>query len=327
MNSMQDNLPWLTREGIEAQRSPKNRVNPWLPYEFFMEAERGPDRRVENIATIFLTNRECPFRCLMCDLWKNTTDARVPPGAIPAQMRHALARLPPAPHAKLYNAGNFFDAQAIPTADWPTIAELLAPFRSVIVECHPRLVGDRCLEFQRLLRPTLQVAMGLETVHPEVLPRLNKAMTLADFQQAVQFLRYHDIAVRAFILLRPPFLTEAEGILWAKRSLKFAFGIGVECCVVIPTRTGNGTLDRLRAQGLFYPPRVESLEKVVEYGIRLGQGRVFADLWNIEEFYSCPQCGPARRERLLDMNTGQSIPPSAECSCEATGTSSGLTKR
>jgi hypothetical protein len=322
---MQDSLPWLTREGIEAQRPPKNRVNPWLPYQFFAEPERGPDGQVENVATIFLTNRECPFRCLMCDLWKSTTDERVPPGAIPAQLRHALARLAPAPHAKLYNAGNFFDAQAIPAADWSAIAELLAPFRTVVVECHPRLVGDRCLHFQQLLRPTLQVAMGLETVHPDVLPRLNKGMTLSDFTRAVRFLGDNGISVRAFILLRPPFLTEAEGVLWAERSLEFAIGIGVECCVVIPTRAGNGTLDQMRAQGLFRPPRVESLEQVVEYGIRLGQGRVFADLWNIEEFYSCSKCGPARRERLLKMNIDQSIPPTVECSCEASGARRGRT--
>ena len=27
-----------------------------------------------DVATLFLTNRECPFRCLMCDLWKNTLE-------------------------------------------------------------------------------------------------------------------------------------------------------------------------------------------------------------------------------------------------------------
>ncbi len=120
----------------------------------------------------------------MCDLWRNTTDRRVPDGAIAAQVEYALARLPAAPHVKLYNAGNFFDAQAIPPGDLPRIAELLTPFQTAIVECHPRLVGPRCLEFRDLLRPALRVAMGLETAHPEVLRRLNKGMTLDDFERA-----------------------------------------------------------------------------------------------------------------------------------------------
>ena len=78
---------------------------------------------VEDVATLFLTNRECPFRCLMCDLWRNTTDTRVPPGAIPQQIDYALARLPAARHIKLYNSGNFFDHQAIPPEDYAAIAE------------------------------------------------------------------------------------------------------------------------------------------------------------------------------------------------------------
>ena len=62
--------------------------------------------------------------------------------------------------------------------------------------------------------------MGLETAHPEVLRRLNKGMTLDDFSRAADFLRRNGIGVRAFLLLRPPYLDEAEGVEWAKRSLR-----------------------------------------------------------------------------------------------------------
>ena len=136
---------------IRALRPMKNAVEPSRPYAFLVEPERTRAGTVEDTAVIFLTNRECPFRCLMCDLWKNTTDERVPDGALADQVEHALAHLPPAQHVKLYNAGNFFDAQAIPPGDWPRIAELIAPFRTVIVESHPLLIGDRCLAFRDLL--------------------------------------------------------------------------------------------------------------------------------------------------------------------------------
>src|ERR1019366_5503905 len=99
-------------------------------------------------------------------LWKNTLEKSVAPGAIPAQIRWALAQLPPARHLKLYNAGNFFDVQAIPPEDYAEIVRLATPFERVIVECHPRLVGRRCWEFHRLLPAELEVALGLETVHP-----------------------------------------------------------------------------------------------------------------------------------------------------------------
>jgi len=236
-------------------------------------------------------------------------------GAISAQIEWALNRLPPVRHVKLYNAGSFFDARAIPAGELPRIAGQLANLETVIVECHPRLVGRSCLAFQESLRPALQVAMGLETVHPGVLPRLNKRMTLNDFEQAVKLLKKHAIEVRAFILLRPPYLDESEGLLWAKRSIDFAFALGVECCVVIPTRAGNGAMEELQAQGLFTRPRLRSLEEAVEYGIGLRAGRVFADLWDIHKFLKCADCDARRAERLQTMNLTQSLTPSVVCEC------------
>lgn len=306
---------YLDDRWILAQRPAKNPVNPWRPYAYLVEKERTVYDLVENVATIFLTNRECPFRCLMCDLWKNTTDCRVPDGAISAQIQWALDHLTNASHIKLYNCGNFFDAQAIPPVDMPQIAKLLDPFRAVIVECHPRLINKRCLAFRDLLQPKLQIAMGLETVHPEVLLRLNKRMTLEDFKRATQYLNQNGVLVRAFILLRPPFLNESEGVIWAKRSIDFAFDVGVECCVIIPTRGGNGALERLQELGLFSPPRIESLEEVLEYGIALKRGRVFVDLWDAEKFSHCHQCSLQRIQRICQINLTQVLAPTIHCIC------------
>ena len=237
---------------ILSHRMSKNPVDVQLPYSFLIEKEPTPNGEIEEVVTVFLTNRECPFRCLMCDLWKNTTDDKSPLGAIPQQIIRALEQLPPARNIKLYNSGNFFDTKAIPPEDYEEIAALLDPFETVIVECHPKLINERCLQFRDMLRGQLEIAIGLETVHPDVLQRLNKRMDLDEFSQCIKFLRQHDIRTRAFTLLRPPFLTETEGVYWSKRTLDFAFDEGIECCVVIPTRSGNGAMDWLESEGFFF---------------------------------------------------------------------------
>lgn len=290
-------------------RSAKNQLDPTRPYAYFVERERTIEGAVDDVATVFLTNKECPFRCLMCDLWKNTTDEPVAPGVIPGQIRWALDRLPPAQHIKLYNSGNFFDPQAIPPDDYRQIAETVRSFETVVVESHPRMVGRRCLAFHELLTPELHVAIGLETVHPDVLLKLNKRMTLKDFEQAVHTLRVHGMQARAFILLRPPYLSEAEGIIWARRSIDFAFDVGVECSTIIPTRSGNGAMEVLTRRGDFAPPSLDSLEVVLEYGIAQRRGRVFADLWNIEKMSPDVPFKAARVERLARMNLTQSLEP------------------
>jgi radical SAM enzyme (TIGR01210 family) len=270
-----------------------------------------------NVATIFLTNRECPFRCLMCDLWKNTTDFTAPRGAIPTQIDYALERLPAAEHLKLYNSGNFFDRQAIPPADYAEIARRAGRFENVVVENHPKLCDDECLRFRDIVGGKLEIALGLETVHSEALAALNKRMTVSDFDRAAAFLVDRGIAVRAFILLRPPLLDDSEGVEWALRSIEHAFAAGAGCCSVIPTRGGNGILDRLQAEGHFAPPQLASLERVLEAGLALRRGRVFADLWDAEWLPACPRCRQLRVERLRQMNLSQEVLPSVDCDCES----------
>jgi archaeosine synthase beta-subunit len=300
---------------ILSLRGAKNSVDPRKPYAWLVEKERTISGEIEDTAIIFLTNRECAYHCLMCDLWKNTTDISVPVGAIPDQIEWALERMKDARHLKLYNSSSFFDPRAIPFEDYSRIASLISNFDTVIVENHPNLIGERVLQFRDMLKPQLHVAMGLETVNPELLLRLNKKMSLNDFKHAVNYLTSHGISSRAFLLLRPPFLTEEEGIYWAERSIDFAFRAGVECCTVIPVREGNGAMENLMESGHFSRPDIRSLEKVIEYGIGLNSGRVFADLWDLNLFSSCSKCLELRTERLNQMNLNQILPAQVECTC------------
>ena len=292
---------------ILSLRGPKNKVDPFRPYHFLVEQERTKAGSVEDFATIFLSNRECPFRCLMCDLWKNTTDTTVPAGAIAQQIRFALSNLPAAQHIKLYNSGNFFDRRAIPSEDHPEIAAAVSGFETVIVENHPMFTDKRCVDFQQLLAGKLEIAIGLETIQPEILLSLNKQMSVDDFARAVSFLHEHEIATRAFILLKPPGLDEQEGIDWALRSIEFAFSQGVSVCSVIPLRAGNGAIDSMMKDGAFQIPKFSSLEQVMTQGLKQESGRVFVDLWDAQQFTECDYCSDARINRLNEMNLQQKI--------------------
>jgi archaeosine synthase beta-subunit len=295
---------------ILSRRPARTIRDPYLPYQYFVEDEFSSNGAVEPVATIFLTNRECPFRCLMCDLWRNTLTETVPLGAIPAQIDHALLHLEPARQLKLYNSGSFFDPKAIPPEDYGAIAKRANRFERVIVESHPALTGDACLRFRDLLSGQLEIAMGLETTHPEVLAGLNKRMTLDQFSAAAKFLRRNTIDLRVFILVQPPLMPAAEASSWAQRSLDFAMDLGATAATLIPTRAGNGAMEALG----FAPPPLEVLESAMEYGLRLNAGRVFADLWELRP--SCAGCHAQRLARLHTMNLQQVVLdriPCAQC--------------
>jgi uncharacterized Fe-S cluster-containing MiaB family protein len=309
-------------------RGPKAVLDAHRAYAVVWEEEHGEDGTRAPTAVVFLTNRECPFRCVMCDLWVHTLDGTVPGGAIVRQIRDAVATLPPARQIKLYNAGSFFDPQAIPVDDYEEIAAAVAPFERVIVEAHPAFLrgayGDACRRFHDLIGGRLEVAVGLETVHRDALAALNKRMTVEDFAEAAAFLRRHGIALRAFVLLDPPFVPHHEAAEWALSSVRTARSVGASVCTVIPTRGGNGALEALPVQ---QRPRLglRDLEWVVQEALAdIADGpegprlrtrmRVFADLWDIERLFDC-HCSPARAARLAVVNREQQVPEPVACAC------------
>ena len=305
---------------ITSRRPPRRIVDARRPYAFLTEDEVDAHGEVGAVSTIFLTSRECPWRCLMCDLWRNTLARPLPAGAIVEQIEFALAALPPARTVKLYNSGSFFDHRAISPSEYGAIATRLGAFERVIVESHPQLVNDDVPRFRDHLAGDLEVAMGLETVHPDVLPRLNKRMTLDLFAGAAARLRRERVALRAFVLVKPPFLSEEEALDWAVRSTEYAFDQGAGVVSLIPVRAGNGALDALAESGAFAPPRLATLEEALERGLGLGRGRVFADLWDLHRFADCASCLPQRAARLHAMNLSQAILPAVACpSCGGGG--------
>lgn len=303
---------------IEQLRPQRNFLNPHIPYHFLHEQEPDAEGNLQRVNTIFLTSKECAFKCLMCDLWKNTLTAPTPQGAVLKQIDYALTRLPEADVIKLYNSGNFFDQKAVPPEDYPEIIERLQHYGRVIVENHPKLCGEACLQFNEQLNGRLEIAMGLETIHPDVLPRLNKQMTAEDFKRAAAFLTAHDIDVRAFILLNPPYLTgKEENIQWTFKAVQFAFESGAGCCSIIPTRPGNGIMELLAEQGYYIPPTLNMLEEVFELSLSLQKGRVFVDTWDIGFLSDCSICFEARKQRMESMNTHQKIYQLIACSCQS----------
>lgn len=303
---------------VRALRLPKPPIDPWRPLDVLRERERIPGGTVEEGLTVFLAGRECPFTCVFCDLWRYTLDGPTPVGAIPRQIELALEGNQPLPTGwiKLYNASNFFDPLAVPREDWPEIGKWLAPFGRVVVECHPKMVGESCERLSELIAGRLEVAMGLETAEPRALARLNKGMTVADFETAARRLQETGIGVRAFVLVGTPFVPRDASIEWTARSVERALEAGAEVVSLIPVRAGNGELERLAQEGEFTAPTLADVEEVLDLCLERagdGTGLVLVDLWDLERFSTCRACATARSERLGRMNLSGEREPRVAC--------------
>jgi radical SAM enzyme (TIGR01210 family) len=338
----------ISRSEVESWRGPKSAVDANRPVAVMRETEatvgvaaaalHRPE--LADVVSVFLTGAECALRCAMCDLWRHTLNGPTPVGALPRQLRSALDEVataresvppelaaedtgrPPASRQrwiKLYNSSNFFDPRSVPREDWQAIAATVSGFDRVIVENHPLWIGHQAARFASLLDGRLEVAMGLEAADDATLRLLNKRMTLRDFATAAERLRADQIDLRVFVMLQPPGCPAERATEQVLDTLQWAQRLGTRHASVIPTRGGNGMMEKLAMEGIFVPPTATALEATLGEALRLGSEMVVtADLWDWDRLGGhCALCRAARRDRLERMNRTQRWLPSepAVCSC------------
>jgi radical SAM enzyme (TIGR01210 family) len=325
----------LSPAAVRALRPPREALSPWRHQGVVVEDERYRDR-ARRTATVFLTGAECPFTCVFCDLWRHTVEGPTPPGALPAQLRAALSELDAqcggaaVEQIKLYNASNFFEPRAVPENDDRELLRLLQPFPRVTVECHPLLVlSRRALARRRAfaagLSGALEVAMGLETVHPRAVAALGKESDPATFAAACEALLAEGVDVRAFVLVGAPFVPAEEQVEWVVRSAGAAAGSGASIVSLIPVRSGNGALEALERRGEYEPVTLGLVERcferaLVEVEASFPSTAVLLDTWDLLTLArrspdACSRCALPRVERLRAAARDGAFGPPVGCPC------------
>ena len=311
-------IPRLDTQAILALRPDIGRPEPGFSALNVLEELEASNANgdIKKVLTVLLRGSECQFRCLMCDLWKHTHKSPTPPGAIATQTLASVRASLPAQWIKLYNASNFFAPANVPQVDLEALPDILSGFEKVIVENHPKLLGPRVQAFRDALPSRLEIAMGLETIHPEVLPLLNKRMNITDFRRACDWLLKREIDVRTFVLLRPPGMSENEGVEWCIQSVQFAIDCGSRHVSVIPVRSGNGAIEHLQQLGHFQSPLASSLETVLNHFASQTSSVVTADLWDWPKLRgTCDGCSSERLARLQNYNLMQKPFVPFTCNC------------
>ncbi|GAC1452708.1 MAG: Fe-S oxidoreductase [Gemmatimonadaceae bacterium] len=296
-------------------------MDPYTVHGSLVEEERRPGGIIERALTVFLAGAECSFTCSFCDLWRWTIHGPTPSGALTKQLTDVLEaiddRAPRPERLKLYNASNFFDRRAVPAEDLPAIAALAAPFTGVTVESHANTIGPATLEFGRRITGCLEVAIGLETIHPIASTQLNKRLDLARFDTAARFLTDNGMHLRVFALLGAPYIPLAESVEWTVRTVEYAAQRGASVVSIIPVRGGNGEMERLTALGHVTPPALVDLEATLDHCLQFVPTVVTADLWDTDRLSACADCRSRRLDRLRRINvTGRAEPPVVCAACK-----------
>lgn len=209
--------------------------------------------------TVVLTTKGCSWArsdgCTMCG-YVTDSDPNAQASGIQTQFNEVLARYGKAfKIIKLFTSGSFLDEVELPIDVRNHILSELRDTPKVIIESRPEFVTSEICEDIARQNEHIEVAIGLETSNDHIRnSHINKGFTFRDFVKASEASRANGFTVKAYLLLKPPYLTEMEALEDALQSVRdatpFADTISLNLCNV-----QKGTLvETLWRKGLYRPP-------------------------------------------------------------------------
>ncbi|MEE3192641.1 MAG: archaeosine biosynthesis radical SAM protein RaSEA [Candidatus Thermoplasmatota archaeon] len=255
--------------------------------------------------------------CAMCGYFNDTVPGGVSTEALLAQWAQVIPHLTGKRYAKIYTSGSFLDPTEVPL-DFAiqAMAEMhAAGVEKVLVESLPEFVHARHMDYGAA--PALEVAIGLESATSLVLDKcVNKRMKWDGFMRSCANARDVGASVKAYVLLKPPFLNEAQAIDDAVSSVKQAAS-HVDKISINPVNVQRHTVvERLWKRGEWSAPWLWSVAEVLHRTADCDV-RVYSDPTGggtQRGAHNCGTCDQALLDGLTTHRLGGEIPV-AVCDC------------
>ena len=246
--------------------------DPHEPTRVWVDRDRTPGGVYDSL-TIVLNTGGCRWAraggCTMCGYVAESVEGgSVTHEALVDQIDVALEherseRDAPCELVKIYTSGSFLDEREVAPESREAIARTFADRERIVVESLPDFVEtDRLAPFTDRLRT--DIAVGLETATDRVRHDcVNKYFDFADFERAAARAADAGAGVKAYLLLKPPFLTESEAVAdmvdSVERCADHAHTVSMNPCNV----QRYTMVDELHFRGGYRPPWLWSVVEVL----------------------------------------------------------------
>jgi hypothetical protein len=249
--------------------------DPREPTRVWLDEDNTPDGTRRSL-TIILNTGGCRWAraggCTMCGYVAESVEGgSVSHADLMAQVDVCLAHeaenaADPAEMVKIYTSGSFLDEREVGAETRAAIAETFADRERMVVESLPDFVtADRLADFTDRGIAT-DVAIGLETATDRVRHDcVNKYFDFADFEAACGAAAAAGAGVKAYLLMKPPFLSEAEAVADMKSSVRRC--AAVDNCHTVSMNPCNvqryTMVEDLYHEGGYRPPWLWSVAAVL----------------------------------------------------------------
>ncbi|HTS32688.1 MAG TPA: archaeosine biosynthesis radical SAM protein RaSEA [Thermoplasmata archaeon] len=261
--------------------------------------------------------------CSMCGYAKDTLGRSATPTELAEQLDRALARYSDEPYVKVYTSGSFLDDREVdPASRRALVGAFAGRARRLLFETLPEFAtAESLLPLREAFPGELEVALGLESTDPDVLARfVHKNAPPREYLEAGDRVRRLGLRAKAYLLLKPPYLTEDESIRDVLRSVAEAQS-HFDALSVNPVHIQNGTVvEWLYHRGRFRPPWLWSVVETLRSGAPLrGSSRLvsFPTAGGLPRGpHNCPRCNARVLEAIETASLRQEFAPLDQLDCE-----------
>ena len=308
--------------------------DPREPTRVWLDEDNTPDGIYDSL-TIILNTGGCRWAraggCTMCGYVAESVEGgTVPHDDLMAQVQRCLDHErdhadEPAGQIKIYTSGSFLDEREVPAETRRAIAETFADRDRMVVESLPDFVDHEKLADFTDYGIQTDVAVGLETATDRIRHDcVNKYFDFAEFERAAEHAAGVGAGVKAYLLMKPPFLSEREALEDMTRSIRRCAGVeGCHTVSMNPTNVQRHTMvEELYHDDGYRPPWLWSVAEVLQetadedvlvVSDPVGHGSDRGP-------HNCGECDDRVQRAIKDFNLRQdpSVFEQVSCACELT---------
>ena len=169
----------------------------------------------------------------------------------------------------------------------------------------------------------LEIGIGLQSANDFVREVcVNTSFDRSQFEAAIDVIHAVGALAKPYLMIKPPFLTEEEGIADVIESVAYLAELGLRSVTLCPTRVARSTLAwELYQAGLYAPPNLWSVLDVVRSAHARLETRVACINLRGTDFdsvfpESCPTCADRIVDSLVEFSvTGDPSVFPDQCAC------------
>jgi len=317
---------------IRAERT--ETYDPHEPTRVWIDEDNTPDDVYQSL-TIILNTGGCRWAraggCTMCGYVAESVEGgSVTHAALMEQIEACLEHERENAEEKsglikIYTSGSFLDEREVAAESRQAIAETFADRERIVVESLPDFVEEERVDDFTDVGLETDVAVGLETATDRVRhDAVNKYFDFADFEAACAAAENAGAGVKAYLLLKPPFLSEPEAVEDMISSIRRCADVdGCHTVSMNPCNVQRYTMvDELFFEGGYRPPWLWSVAHVLEETADTGAIVVSDPVGHGSDrgAHNCTKCDENVQTAIKDFDLRQdpSVFEQVACECERT---------